>query len=56
MNALDPMADMSGDAVEGHTRMDQLAARVERIEAALSAAGQEGLALVKLGRLAGVSS
>lgn len=56
MNALDPMAHMSGDVVEGHTRMDQLAARVERIEAALSAAGQEGLALVKLGRLAGVSS
>lgn len=27
MNALDPMADMSGDVVEGHTRMDQLAAR-----------------------------
>ena len=32
MNALDPMADMYGDVVEGHTRMDQLAARVERIE------------------------
>ena len=32
MNTMDPMADMSGDAVEGHTRMDQLAARVERIE------------------------
>lgn len=44
------MADMSGDAVEGHTRMDQLAARVERIEAELETAGPEGLALA--GRVA----
>ena len=46
MNALDPMADMSGDVVEGHTRMDQLAAR----EAELETAGPEGLALA--GRVA----
>ena len=32
MNTMDRMAHMYGDVVEGHTRMDQLAARVERIE------------------------
>lgn len=29
---LDRMDNMYGDVVEGHTRMDQLATRVERIE------------------------
>ena len=44
------LAHMYGDVVEGHTRMDQLAARVERIEAELETAGPEGLALA--GRVA----